>query len=161
MAVKVQCSKCNATLELDEGFRGGVCRCTCGALLQVPRSTSEGAAKARPAAPTPVQPRPASPTVASPTATADTPLSDPRSSSLSNISGSGLPRPAPVAHTPKKKKSGPSRTELAQQTLPASPPLPRHFTQIHRNTLLFRVAIALSILLTVVIILVVALYVFR
>ena len=38
MAVVVQCFHCNAILELDDGFRGGVCRCSgCGSLLQVPR----------------------------------------------------------------------------------------------------------------------------
>ena len=38
MAVVVQCYHCNAILELDDGFRGGVCRCsTCGTLLQVPK----------------------------------------------------------------------------------------------------------------------------
>ena len=160
MAVKVQCSKCNATLELDEGFRGGVCRCTCGALLQVPRSTTEGAAKVRPTAPISVQPRPTPSTATSATAD-DAPLSDPRSSALSNISGSGLPRPAPVAHIPKKKKPAPPRTESAQQTLPASPPLPRHLTQIHRNTLLFRIAIGLGILIVIVVILLVVLTFFR
>lgn len=155
MAVKVQCSKCKETLELDEGFRGGVCRCNCGALLQVPRSTSEGAAKVRPAAPTPLQPRPISP---SPTATADASLSDPRSSA---ISGSGFPRPAPVAHARKKKKTSAPPKESTQQTLPASPPLPRHLTQIHRNTLLFRIAIGLSILIALSVLALVALNFFR
>ncbi|MGN6367098.1 MAG: hypothetical protein ACTHN5_02440 [Phycisphaerae bacterium] len=152
MAVKVQCTKCNATLDLDEGFRGGVCRCNCGALLQVPRSSTEGAAKVRPAAPTPLQPRPAAHA-----STAVAPLSDPRSTPLSNISGSGLPRPAPVAHTPKKKKHPAPPAEPPQQTIPAGQTLPRHLTQIHRNTLLFRVAIALGILIVIVVLLLVAL----
>lgn len=65
MAVVVQCYHCSNILELDEGFRGGVCRCSqCGSLLQVPKSTGNETRKARPAAPgarvTPVQ-RPASP----------------------------------------------------------------------------------------------------
>jgi hypothetical protein len=52
MAVVVQCYHCNTILELDEGFRGGVCRCsTCGSLLQVPKAAAPGAPKARPAAP--------------------------------------------------------------------------------------------------------------
>jgi hypothetical protein len=62
MPVVVQCFHCNAILELDDGFRGGVCRCSsCGSLLQVPRG-EEGAPagrKARPATPPP----PVSPTV--------------------------------------------------------------------------------------------------
>ena len=54
MNVVVQCFHCNAILELDEGFRGGVCRCSnCGSLLQVPQAdgpVSRGK-KVRPAAP--------------------------------------------------------------------------------------------------------------
>ena len=62
MAVVVQCFKCGAILELDEGFRGGVCRCsTCGSLLQVPRADVEEQHSpgriSRPAAPT-VNPSP-------------------------------------------------------------------------------------------------------
>src|ERR1041384_1880667 len=53
MAVVVQCFHCNAVLELDEGFRGGVCRCSgCGSLLQVPKADREvGSRRKRPAAP--------------------------------------------------------------------------------------------------------------
>ena len=53
MAVIVQCFHCNAILELDEGFRGGVCRCsTCGSLLQVPKSEEKKVGrKVRPATP--------------------------------------------------------------------------------------------------------------
>ena len=50
--VVVQCFNCSAVLELDEGFRGGVCRCSsCGSLLQVPRGERETGRKPRPAAP--------------------------------------------------------------------------------------------------------------
>jgi hypothetical protein len=58
MAVVVQCFHCNAVLELDDGFRGGVCRCgTCGSLLQVPRGEQEAPARrTRPAAPPPAPP---------------------------------------------------------------------------------------------------------
>jgi hypothetical protein len=56
MPVVVQCFHCNAILELDDGFRGGVCRCSsCGSLLQVPRG-EEGAPagrKVRPVTPPP------------------------------------------------------------------------------------------------------------
>ncbi|HVX84053.1 MAG TPA: hypothetical protein VH253_04485 [Phycisphaerae bacterium] len=37
MSVLVHCSECAAELTVDEGFRGGVCRCSsCGTLLAVP-----------------------------------------------------------------------------------------------------------------------------
>lgn len=83
MPVVVQCYNCSKILELDDGFRGGVCRCSdCGSLLQVPKGSSGGAPpRARPAAPgaRPTEPpRPAAPT-------ADVGLSrgrlDPRSAS--------------------------------------------------------------------------------
>jgi hypothetical protein len=54
MAVVVQCFHCNAVLELDDAFRGGVCRCSsCGSLLQVPKGEQESPAgrKVRPANP--------------------------------------------------------------------------------------------------------------
>jgi len=119
MAVKVQCSRCNATLELDEGFRGGVCRCGCGALLQVPRSATEGAAKVRPAGPPTAQQPALRPTSES----AQSTLSDPRSNTLSGISGSGLPRPVPVAHSPKARSSR-SRSGKGAPTSPTAPPAP-------------------------------------
>lgn len=66
MALIVQCFHCSNILELDEGFRGGVCRCSqCGALLQVPRATPGKGEKVRPATPPPPdqaqQVRPGSP----------------------------------------------------------------------------------------------------
>ena len=54
MTVVVQCFHCNAILELDEGFRGGVCRCSnCGSLLQVPKADGPApkGKKVRPAMP--------------------------------------------------------------------------------------------------------------
>src|SRR6185295_16255850 len=72
MAVVVQCYQCNAILELDDGFRGGVCRCgTCGTLLQVPKGDAgpgvpRGARPAGPPAPaaaaTSIKPQAPSPT---------------------------------------------------------------------------------------------------
>jgi len=56
MPVVVQCFHCNAILELDDGFRGGVCRCSsCGSLLQVPRGEESAPAgkRVRPAMPPP------------------------------------------------------------------------------------------------------------
>jgi hypothetical protein len=74
MAVVVQCFKCNAILELDDGFRGGVCRCgTCGTLLQVPKGdhTTATARIARPAGP-PAPTRPAAPVVNPPSPNVET-----------------------------------------------------------------------------------------
>jgi len=65
MAVVVQCYNCSNILELDDGFRGGVCRCSqCGSLLQVPKGSTSDAPKSRPAAPSAqggAAPRPANP----------------------------------------------------------------------------------------------------
>ncbi len=37
MAMAVRCHHCSSVLDLDDGFRGGVCRChKCGTLLRVP-----------------------------------------------------------------------------------------------------------------------------
>jgi len=61
MSVVVQCFHCSAILELDDGFRGGVCRCSsCGSLLQVPRGEDgiPSGKKVRPVMP----PSPTSPT---------------------------------------------------------------------------------------------------
>jgi hypothetical protein len=53
MALVVQCYHCHSRLELDDGFRGGVCRCSkCGSLLKVPSTAgATDAGRARPADP--------------------------------------------------------------------------------------------------------------
>lgn len=52
MALLVQCHQCGKILELDDGFRGGVCRCNlCGALLRVPMVKGREVQKSRPAEP--------------------------------------------------------------------------------------------------------------
>ncbi|MGC8560927.1 MAG: hypothetical protein ACP5O1_09645 [Phycisphaerae bacterium] len=52
MALLVQCHQCGKVLELDDGFRGGVCRCSqCGALLRVPMTDAREVQKSRPAEP--------------------------------------------------------------------------------------------------------------
>ena len=52
MSITVQCHECSRVLELDDGFRGGVCRCSfCGALLQVPKEAAASEKAGRPAAP--------------------------------------------------------------------------------------------------------------
>ncbi len=49
MAIVVQCHQCSKILHLDEGFRGGVCRCGgCGTLLRVPKDAGTGKAGSRP-----------------------------------------------------------------------------------------------------------------
>jgi hypothetical protein len=89
--VIVQCYHCSKILELDEGFRGGVCRCSdCGSLLQVPKAAnaSANAERARPAAPGAVITRPSSPNeIRRPEAPSGG--SDPRSGI-----GSGMARPS-------------------------------------------------------------------
>ncbi|MDA8375762.1 MAG: hypothetical protein M0Z50_01560 [Planctomycetia bacterium] len=53
MAIVVQCYNCRSRLELDDGFRGGVCRCSkCGSLLKVPIAAGPtDPARTRPADP--------------------------------------------------------------------------------------------------------------
>lgn len=53
MAIVVECYHCHSRLDLDEGFRGGVCRCSkCGSLLRVPASAGTAdSARTRPADP--------------------------------------------------------------------------------------------------------------
>ena len=171
MPVRVQCSRCSTTLELDDGFRGGVCRCKeCGALLQVPRSSSEGAAKVRPMGPvsTPSPAKQAAPErkagqaeTRTSAGAAESTLSDPRSNSYGGSAGSGLPRPAPVAHAPKRRKTDAAPKETTRQTLPVSTPTASRLTQVHRNNFLLRLSILLGVLIAVVVLLLVAHYLFR
>jgi len=52
MQFVVKCLKCSKLLELDEGFRGAICRCSfCGALLEVPAGEGDQGKRSRPAAP--------------------------------------------------------------------------------------------------------------
>lgn len=52
MSLLVQCYQCGKVLELDDGFRGGVCRCSqCGSLLRVPVADTHQVQKSRPAEP--------------------------------------------------------------------------------------------------------------
>ncbi len=53
MAIVVECYHCHSRLELDDGFRGGVCRCSkCGSLLRVPATAgTPDSARTRPADP--------------------------------------------------------------------------------------------------------------
>ncbi len=58
MAIVIQCYHCHSRLELDDGFRGGVCRCSkCGSLLKVPSTAGvTETARTRPADPGPRPP---------------------------------------------------------------------------------------------------------
>jgi hypothetical protein len=168
MPVKVQCTNCKATLELDDGFRGGVCRCReCKSLLQVPRSANEGTAKARPqgpgAIPAPIGP---APTVSS---SPDSPLSppnlsDPRSAAMAASGGSGLrhPRPSPTAHAPAKKRSHPASS--SEKSYPPSLPTTAstlaksHTQEIKKNNFMLGVAITLGALIAVTVIVIVIMY---
>ena len=59
MAIVVQCFQCSTILELDDGFRGGVARCSnCGALLRVPKDVATTEVAGRPRAPSRPQPLP-------------------------------------------------------------------------------------------------------
>ena len=62
--ITISCNKCSRTLELDDAFAGGVCRCgTCGAIQHVPRElrpASAGPVEIPSAAPPPIEPAPAS-----------------------------------------------------------------------------------------------------
>jgi hypothetical protein len=139
MAVVVQCFHCNAVLELDEGFRGGVCRCSsCGSLLQVPRGEQDpppAGRKIRPAAPSaaPRKPVPASP--------GEPGLSNSLGQSSGALSSSGLSsgmqrvhRTKPVAPAPAKSKSSPKSSANARSpgaSRPGFTPLPPSDTPDH------------------------------
>ncbi|HTV48119.1 MAG TPA: hypothetical protein VMG59_06710 [Phycisphaerae bacterium] len=61
MAIVVQCFQCSSVLELDDGFRGGVARCSnCGTLLKVPKDVGAAGAPGGPRNPAMPQPRPRS-----------------------------------------------------------------------------------------------------
>lgn len=145
MAVIVQCFHCNAILELDDGFRGGVCRCsTCGSLLQVPQGESDGLRprkrKVRPPKPMPYVPAPTQTTNG--TRVADPGQSsgqlDPRRVDIGVSSGMGHIHPTqPIAHTS-------SRRRAEQST--ATPPLPMA-RELRNNRRLFWLGILLAALL--------------
>ena len=84
MAIMVQCHKCSTVLELDDGFRGGVCRCSrCGTLLQVPIEAGHVASASRRASPE-----------AGPSSTGRPAAPDSDSIATGSGIGSGMRRPA-------------------------------------------------------------------
>lgn len=117
MAVVVQCFHCSNILELDEGFRGGVCRCSqCGALLQVPKASpdeeSMGSSKGRPAAPE-------GPSQQHPPHRPESPLADP------GLSRGAFSRPAaPNTATATADQDLPSSGTFSRSGRPAVPPPP-------------------------------------
>ena len=145
MAVFVQCFHCNAILELDDGFRGGVCRCsTCGSLLQVPQGESDGhlpqKRKVRPAKPMPHAPAPAP--AANGLRAADAGLSsgrlDPRRADIGVSSGLGHIHPTlPIAHTSSRHRS---------EKNAASPSVPME-RELRKNRRLFWFGMALAVLI--------------
>jgi hypothetical protein len=147
MAVIVQCFHCNAILELDDGFRGGVCRCsTCGSLLQVPHGESDGMV------PRKKKVRPAKPMPHVPTApvgnsnggrVADTGISsgqlDPRRADIGVSSGLGRIHPTrPITHT-SSKRSGPREVAVH--------PAQRVAQELRANRRLFWLGILLAVII--------------
>lgn len=82
--IRINCVKCRATLEIDDGFAGGVCRCIhCAAMQSVPKRAKPGL---RTAAPTESRALYSPPSRVGATAG----LLDPSSIAGSDLSGSGL-----------------------------------------------------------------------
>ena len=86
------CTECKSVLKIDDGFSGGVCRCSsCGTLLKVPRdrqaekAANSGQVGGRPTAPSPHFNRPR------PTPQPGNVAGGSRSGSQETISGSGMP----------------------------------------------------------------------
>jgi hypothetical protein len=178
MAVVVQCYHCNAVLELDEGFRGGVCRCSgCGSLLQVPRGEQDKRAPrpARPAAP----PSPSANASPPPPASGDSRSPRPSPSIDAHTLSSGLNqvhKTRPINKTSKKtlKKPGESGASSAgvvshsagrsaatepppsSTPLPRFPPLPRR-----RNNRLLWAAIGAIILIGLAVVGLLGVYMLR
>ena len=172
MAVVVQCFHCNAVLELDEGFRGGVCRCSgCGSLLQVPKGErSPKGRRIRPAAPgsTPAAVEPTSPSTV-PVADQPAPPPDqrsPRADRRPSVDASGLSSGLRQVHktrpisTSSSKDNTKTVPEMPAAPLSAtSPPaLPRNVRQ--NNKLLWTSLILIGVIAVVVIVLLVS-YVLR
>lgn len=131
--VVVQCYHCSKILELDEGFRGGVCRCSqCGSLLQVPKAAAaEAGARSRPAAPGASSAevgRPANPNEAAATRVE----TDPRSglgSGLSGGVGSGIGNRPQRPDRPAAPGMGSGESGMFPQS-PAIPSSPRRIEKV-------------------------------
>ncbi len=90
MAIVVQCHQCSKILHLDDGFRGGVCRCGgCGTLLRVPKDAGEQKQTSRPDEPG---------KAAKQTERPESPLQDP-GLSRGTLTGQKASRPADPANS--------------------------------------------------------------
>jgi len=177
MTVVVQCFHCNAILELDEGFRGGVCRCSaCGSLLQVPKAqgsaTTTPARKVRPdIPPAPVRRSPPGGGAAGEGESfVRSPIgSGPGAGMDFGGSSSGLGRihkTRPVADPISRKKSPTDRASEPQDSLiPLPPPPPRppahglpEIRAARNNSVLFWTGIALILIIAAVAVTLVVLY---
>ena len=175
MTVVVQCFHCNAILELDEGFRGGVCRCsTCGSLLQVPKGDASTGRKVRPAAPPPAPtPGGAAAQAAQASKSGDTGISsgkfDPRRTSVDvGGSSSGLGRihkTKPISAAPAKGREAAAAKSPSRPSASGAPAAPVHglpeIRAARRNTTLLWSSIVLIIAIAAVVIFMVLLWIFR
>lgn len=108
MAIVVQCHQCSKILHLDDGFRGGVCRCGgCGTLLRVPKDTGEQKQSTRPDEPG---------QGAKPGERPESPLQDP-GLSRGTLTGQNAPRPVDMTSSGAFASSG-------AQNRPAAPVSP-------------------------------------
>ncbi len=158
MPVVVQCFHCNAILELDDGFRGGVCRCSnCGSLLQVPRGDD--------AAPPGRKPRPAAPP---PPSAPAMPLQNATSTRLdAGLSRGQLELSSPMArrqdvgvssgmggrsrvHQTKPITAAPSSHRRPSQATIATPSPPPAVAASRRSRLLFWLGVLLAVLVMAV-----------
>ncbi len=131
MSLVVQCFQCSQYLELDEGFRGAICRCShCGTLLEVPDERGKTAKKKRPAAPESVGSSSSAAQIG-----ADTGLSSGITSPLKDRMASAVVARAPAEHNPAARRRPATPDEV--------PP--------GRNDKLFLLGIALVIGITLII----------
>ncbi len=112
MAIVVQCHQCSKILHLDDGFRGGVCRCGgCGTLLRVPKDAGEQKQTSRPDEPG---------KAAKQTDRPESPLQDP-GLSRGTLTGQNAPRPPDPATSSGAFASSGARN---RPTSPVSPNRP-------------------------------------
>ncbi|MEX2672582.1 MAG: hypothetical protein WD294_10775 [Phycisphaeraceae bacterium] len=103
--VHLICPDCQAELEIDEAFKGSVCRCyTCGSLLSVPESRSEKPARAA---------RPESPPGSDP---------DPSSDIPEAIAPASAPKPPPPTPAPQDPAPPQDPTDALAAAITGPPP---------------------------------------
>jgi hypothetical protein len=159
MPVVVQCFHCNAILELDDGFRGGVCRCSnCGSLLQVPQGDDAApqGRKQRPAAPPP----PSAPVTPAQNATSSRldvglsrgqlELSSPMARRQDVGVSSGMGGRSRVHQTKPITASSSSHRRSSQAVAPVQAPAPPAAAASRRSRLLFWLGVLLAVLVAAV-----------